>query len=82
MMADSRQTRVVARVLAWLTPRRKAYWAHPSTHEIFKLMPHNPPERGQAVLVDGKRHEVVACPVKWEGRAWTMKRGVKVRPIP
>lgn len=62
--------------------RRRAYWAHPDTHEIFKFMPHNPPERGQRVLVDGERHEVVRCPVRWDGRRWEMKRGVKVRPIP
>lgn len=57
-----------------------ARWVHPSTHEIGKFMPHNPPERGGRVLVDGVRCVVVRCPVKWEGRTWTMgPRGVKVR---
>lgn len=58
--------------------RRRAYWVHPSTHEIFKFMPHNPPERGDTVLVDGVRHQVLRCPVRWDGRRWEMKRGVRV----
>lgn len=62
--------------------RTKARWVHPDTNEICKFFPHNPPERGQTVLVDGERHRVVRCPVKWDGRRWEMKRGVKVRPIP
>lgn len=58
---------------------RGARWVHPDTHDIFKLLPHNPPRRGDRVLVDGVRHDVLACPVQWDGREWTMTRGVKVR---
>lgn len=54
-------------------------WVHPDQHEISKFLPANPPHRGESVLVDGVRCIVVRCPVRWRGRAWTMKRGVKVR---
>jgi hypothetical protein len=60
----------------------RARWVHPDTHAIFKFLPHNPPERGNVVLVDGERHRVLRCPIKWDGRTWSMGgRGVKVRPI-
>lgn len=61
--------------------RRRAFWVDPTEHEVFKLFPRNPPDKGERVLVDGVRHEVVACPVTWDGATWTMKRGVKVRPL-
>lgn len=60
----------------------RARWVHPDDHEIFKFLPRNPPERGDAVLVDGERHRVLRCPVEWDGRTWRMKRGVKVKPAP
>lgn len=61
--------------------RSRSRWVHPDTHEISKFLPHNPPERGGIVLVDGERCRVVRCPLKWDGRAWRMKdlRGLKVR---
>jgi hypothetical protein len=65
-----------------LRRKPRAFWAHPDTHEISKFFPRNPPVRGDTVLVDGARCKVLACPVSWEGRTWTMKRGVKVRPLP
>lgn len=61
--------------------RKRARWVHPDTNEICKFLPHNPPERGDRVLVDGERCRVLRCPVKWSGRTWRMSgRGVKVRP--
>lgn len=60
----------------------RARWVHPDTHRIVKFFPRNPPERGDHVLVDGERHRVLRCPVKWDGATWTMKRGVKVKEAP
>lgn len=37
--------------------RRRARWVHPSTHEIFKFLPHTPPLRGEIVLELGKKLE-------------------------
>jgi hypothetical protein len=51
----------------------------PDTHEICKFQPLSPPVRGDIVLVDGERHRVLRCPVKWDDYTWTLKRGVKVR---
>lgn len=59
----------------------RARWVHPDTHEISKFFPTSPPARGEIVLVDGERCRVVRCPVRWTGRTWRMKRGVKVRTI-
>lgn len=58
---------------------KRGRWVHPDTHEIFKFLPRNPPHRGEVVLVDDVRCEVLRCPVEWNGCEWTMKRGVKVR---
>lgn len=54
---------------------------HPDTHEIFKFMPHNPPEKGDHVLVNGVRHRVVYVDLEREGRAWTIKK-LRVVPAP
>jgi|SRR6185295_2120808 len=43
---------------------------HPSTHEIVKAFPNNPPERGDIVLVEGERYRVKRVKVRWEGRTW------------
>jgi hypothetical protein len=59
---------------------RRVRWVNPNTHEIFKFLPNNPPERGDVVLVDGERCRVLRCPLQWDGRAWRMRRGVKVKP--
>lgn len=59
----------------------RARWVHPDTHSISKFFPQNPPRRGERILVDGVPSVVVRCPVRWRGRAWQMKRGVKVRAL-
>lgn len=62
---------------------RRAHWVHPDSNEIFKFLPHNPPARGDIVLVDGQRCRVLRCRLEWQGREWQMKgRGVKVKPDP
>jgi hypothetical protein len=71
---------VTAPLLSGDRRQRRARWVHPDTHQIVKFLPSNPPHRGDTVLVDGERHRVLACPVKWDGSEWRMVgRGVKVR---
>ena len=65
---------VPLRRVEWSRP----HWVDPNEVEVVKFLPHNPPERGDIVLVDGLRMRVLACPVEWNGRTWRMKRGVKV----
>lgn len=62
--------------------RPRARWVHPDTHRIFKFLPHNPPRRGDVVMVDDERCRIARCPLKRDGRAWELKdpRGIKVRP--
>lgn len=61
----------------------RARWVHPDSHRIVKFFPHNPPERGDVVLVDGERCRVLRCPLNWEGLTWSMTdHGVKVKPDP
>lgn len=60
---------------------RRARWVHPDSHEIFKFLPHNPPQRGDVVLVDNERCRVLRSRIKWDGREWRLVgRGVKVKP--
>ncbi len=61
----------------------RARWVHPHTHAISKFRPHDPPERGDVVLVDDERCLVLRCPVKRDGQSWQMgSRGIKVKPDP
>lgn len=61
--------------------RRGVRWVHPDQHRIVKFFPNDPPTRGDHVLVDGVRHKVLACPVKWNDLDWQMtERGIKVKP--
>lgn len=61
--------------------RPPARFAHPATNEIVKILPSNPPEKRDVVLVDGERCRVVRSKVTWEGRRWTL-HGIWVRPEP
>lgn len=67
-------------MFGWIRRRRSRRWVHPSTHEIFKLLPNNPPVRGDTVLVDGERCRVIRSRVTWEGLHWTIL-GVLVEPL-
>ena len=37
----------------------------PLSQEVFKFLPNNPPARGETILVDGVRHRVTRCKIKW-----------------
>lgn len=62
---------------------RTVYLLHPALHRITKFMPHNPPERGDIVIVEGfegvRRCRVVRDPrITWEGRTWTLRGPIRV----
>jgi hypothetical protein len=40
--------------------------------EVVKLLPNDPPDRGDLVLVDGERCRVTYSRVTWSGRRWTL----------
>jgi len=51
----------------------------PLQQEVFKFFPHNPPSRGEIVLVDGVRSRVTWCRIRWDKvpepdgrRRWTI----------
>lgn len=52
----------------------------PSTHDTFKFFPHNPPRKGEKVLIDHRRCVVTRVKVSWEGREWTLL-DLRVREI-
>jgi hypothetical protein len=58
--------------MKWLQRRRARRWVHPDTHRIVKLLPNNPPTKGDVVSVDGQRCRVLRSKVRWEGLRWTL----------
>lgn len=70
--------------------RRIRYLVHPATNEVCKFFPHNPPRRGDTVLVDHPagigRCRVVKDPkIDWgtpsaEGYPWTLRGPILVEP--
>ncbi len=69
--------------MLWGKEKAKVERIHPSTHQIVKLFPTEPPEQGDFVLVDGVPHEVVRAKVTWEGLVWTIEHvDVKKREAP
>jgi hypothetical protein len=64
---------------------RTRYLLHPKLHRISKFLPHNPPERGNIVLVEDfeglRRCRVARAPkVEWEGSRWTLRSPIHVVP--
>lgn len=45
----------------------------PTTQRVVKILPNNPPRRGETLVVDGARVKVVRSRVLWEGRQWTIR---------
>lgn len=46
---------------------------------VVKFFPSNPPEKGDVVLVNDERCQVVRARVSWDGPCWTIRR-LRVRP--
>lgn len=53
-------------------------WVFPESHEIVKFFPAMPPEKGDRVLVNGRRAEVLKVKLRWKKSQWFLD-GVKVR---
>lgn len=67
--------------------RRTIYLVHPLVHRITKFFPHNPPHKGEIVLVDGVegigRCRIVREPqFSREGLTWTLHGPLAVVSAP
>lgn len=63
--------------------RRTVYLVHPLVHGITKFFPHNPPAKGDIILVDGvegiHRCRVVRNPrLSWKDLTWTLHGPIAV----
>lgn len=63
---------------------RTSYLVHPELHRITKFLPHNPPVRGDIVIVEGfeglRRCQVTRNPeLLWSGLTWTLLGPIRVK---